>query len=85
MASLEDDIRSAAGFTLYELRTRLLEESLELTPTEMVDRAISGTVKILDSQFKFQSIGACESNGDPHYCEGLVAHYWDLVNDKGEE
>lgn len=81
MASLEEDVRSHAAYDLVDLRTRLLNGAVELTPTELVDAAIVGTVNEIEKQFQLKAIGVCESNGDPHYCSGIATYYWSVVSD----
>lgn len=81
MATLEDDVRSHAAYDLYELRRDILAEAANLTPTQLVDKAITCTVDSLEKQFRFETKGACESNGDPHYCTDISMYYWSIVND----
>lgn len=82
MASLEEDVVSHIAFDLYQLRNTLINDELhKLTPVELVDKAIGMTTETIQKSFKLEAIGACESNGDPHYCADIATHYWDIVND----
>lgn len=82
MASLEDDVVSHIAFDLYGIRNEILESELpNLTPTQLVDKTITWTVAAIQNKFKLEAIGACESDGQPHYCVDIATYYWDIVND----
>lgn len=87
MAALAEDVVREITFTLFEMRQGLLEDAFNKTPIELIDAAITGTVSRLGEQFQLQSIPSCESNGDPHYSspQDVIKHYWDIVNDDGED
>lgn len=82
MASLEDDVVSHAAYDLYQIRNTLINDELhKLTPVQLVDEAITRTTEALQRSFQLEAKGACESNGDPHYCANIATYYWEIVND----
>lgn len=87
MASLEEDVVSQIACDLHMLRNELINDELhKLTPVQLVDQAIGRTAETIQKSFKLEAIGACESNGDPHYCADIATYYWGIVNDtSGDE
>ncbi|ABY63195.1 hypothetical protein ST201phi2-1p370 [Pseudomonas phage 201phi2-1] len=82
MASLEDDVVSHIAWNLYGIRNTLINDELhKLTPVQLVDAAISRTTAAIQDSFELKAKGACESNGDPHYCVDISTYYWGIVND----
>lgn len=84
MASLEEDVVSQIAYDLFHVRNVLINEEMHrLTPVQLIDEAIARTTETVQKSFRLETIGACESNGDPHYCANIATHYWDCVSDGG--
>lgn len=79
MASLRDDVLKIICDDLHDLHTSMMDQVDELSPSELVARTIMGTANAIENRYTLASIGACESNGDPHYSTGIGLHYWGEV------
>lgn len=80
MATLDDDVRSMIAGNLQDLRGDILSDVRALTIEAIVDKAIMGTAKAIEDMFELSAIGACEANGEPHYCSGIAEEYFRHVN-----
>ncbi len=87
MATLEDDVVSHIACDLYQIRNTLINDELhKMTPVQLIDAAITRTTEAVQRSFQLETKGACESNGDPHYCIDIATYYWGIVNDtSGDE
>lgn len=80
MATLEDDVRGMIAGNLQDLRGDILTDVRSMTIEDIVDKAITGTTKAIEDMFELSAKGACESNGDPHYCTNIADEYFKYVN-----
>lgn len=80
---LIDDVKGTIGFLLNEMRSDLLIVSPNLTPTDLIDRAITNTVGILEEHLQMTSNLVVDDSGCPLEITGLVDEYWDIVSDDG--
>lgn len=80
---LKDDVRGTVAFTLGELRLGLLATVQHITPIELVDTAIAGTLEVMEQHFQLISDAMVDDQGYPLKITGLVDEYWTMVNDDG--
>ncbi|AEH03730.1 hypothetical protein AVT69_gp305 [Pseudomonas phage PhiPA3] len=77
MATLKEDVLGQISFELLELRQALLDDVPNMTPSKLIDRAITGATTVLEKNFEFKAKAVQECNGDPHWCVGITEKYWE--------
>lgn len=80
-----DDVRGTVVFMLGEMRSGLLAASVNLTPEQLVDNAISETLGIMEAQFELKSSVCCMPDGGDLWITDLTKEYWDMVTDGGAD
>lgn len=81
---LTNDVKGAVAFTLCQLRGCLISLATKITPEELVDQTIAGTVEAIEQHFTLTSSVVVDAEGTPVTVDGLVDEYWAMVTD-GED
>lgn len=82
-SKLEGDVKGAVAFSLNQIRTNLLAKSSDVTPTQLVDQAISQTLETMETHFNLGTRLVVDETGCGIEVTGLVDEYWTMVNDEG--
>lgn len=80
---LKDDVKNVVTFSLNQIRSDILAKSLDVTPTQLVDQAISQTLETMEIHFNLNTRLVVDETGCGIEVTGLVDEYWTMVSDDG--